>query len=353
MSKQVLEYIWLDGYDTKNIRSKIKIVDSSEINGLDPESYPEWGFDGSSTQQAPGKNSDVILKPVRCVHNPIPEMFGSSEFESIIVLCDLLTPDRKPHESSHRAELEIVAEKYKKHKTWFAFEQEYTMYDQKTEKPYNWPSSGFPSPQGKYYCGVGSDVAWGREISNKHLEACLRANISIAGTNAEVMPSQWEYQTGPLEALEAADTLWISRFLINRIAEEYNVVIMLDPKPIKGDWNGAGCHTNFSTIEMRENCPEEDWTRICKSIGNRMNEHIDVYGNENHERLTGDHETCNIEEFSYGISDRGASIRIPPSMVENGKGYLEDRRPAANINPYTVCKVLLESVCGSYEPALI
>ena len=348
MIRLVLEYVWLDGNAVKNLRSKIKVMNVEEFRGFEPEHYPDWGFDGSSTNQAPGNKSDVILKPVRVIENPLYRPNASSGDMSLIVLCDVANPNGKPHETSTRAGLVELAEKYESHKMWFAFEQEYTIYDGEGTAPYRWPISGFPSPQGKYYCGVGDDVAWGRDISNDHLEACLWADMSIVGTNAEVMPSQWEFQTGPLEALDAADNLWLARFLLNRVGEQHGCTIKLDPKPIKGDWNGAGCHTNFSTRQMRNKCPEEHWTAICEAIGERVDEHLKVYGHQNHERLTGEHETCSIEEYRFGESDRGASIRVPPAIVKEGKGYLEDRRPAANIDPYLVCGVLLETVCGAY-----
>ena len=235
--------------------------------------------------------------------------------------------------------------KYDFHEMWFAFEQEYTIYDMHGTSPYLWPKSGFPPEQGRYYCGVGADVAWGREVCDDHMGACLRAGLPMSGTNAEVMPSQWEFQTGPQLLLWQQISFWISRFILNRVAADHNLTIKLDPKPVKGDWNGAGCHTNFSTKEMRKDCADWQQENICAAIGKRVKEHIAVYGHDNSERLTGEHETQHISKFSYGVADRGASIRIPPAMAEFNKGYLEDRRPAANIDPYEVCNVLLETVC--------
>ena len=349
--KNILEYVWLDGYEVKNLRSKIKVVDAECRLGPgftpDIESFPEWGYDGSSTGQATGDFSDVILKPVKCMHNPFFKSDSNEIANSFIVLCDIMNPDGSVHESSTRSGLVDLDKKYAEHDMWFAFEQEYTIYDATGTSPYNWPVSGFPEGQGRYYCGIGGDVAWGRDISDEHLMMCLEHNLCIVGTNAEVMPSQWEFQSGPLTALDAADNLWLSRFLLNKIAEKHHATISLDPKPIKGDWNGAGCHTNFSTKAMREKCGKEEWTEICEAIGERTSEHMAVYGNLNHERLTGDHETCSMEDFRFGESDRGAAIRIPPVTSANSKGYLEDRRPAANIDPYLVCKVLLETVCES------
>jgi len=350
----ILEYLWLDGYahneehpqDVANIRSKVKVIEGNKIGSI--EDLPLWSFDGSSTMQASGNKSDCLLKPVFVCNNPL--RFSSSH-STHIVMCEVLNADGTPHKSNARAKLTEVWNKHKKHKMWFALEQEYAIYDQYGENPYMRPDNGYPSPQGRYYCGVGSDVAWGRQISDEHLEACIDAGLPISGTNAEVMPSQWEYQIGPSEAPTIADQHWVSRFLLNRIAEKYKATIKLDPKPVKGDWNGTGCHINFSTEEMRKNLNIQDVEIICKALENNIPKHLSMYGKCNEQRLTGKHETCSIHQFRYGDADRGASIRIPPGVLKAGKGYLEDRRPAANIDPYEACMVLMDTVCGVYQPS--
>lgn len=348
----ILEYIWLDGYahneerpnDVANVRSKIKIV-KEDIKNLN--AIPAWSFDGSSTMQASGNKSDCVLKPVYYVSHPL--IGRTCEHMAYIVLCEVFNADGTPHSSNTRAMLRQLEEKYKKHNMWFALEQEYAIYDKYGENPYLWPDKGYPAPQGRYYCGVGADVAWGREISEEHMFACLEAGLKIGGTNAEVMPSQWEFQIGPSLATEISDQLWVSRFLLSRIAEKYDATIKLDPKPVKGDWNGTGCHINFSTASMRKAMSYEDVARICNALEGNINKHLAVYGKQNEQRLTGKHETCSIKQFRFGEADRGASIRIPPGVLQAGKGYLEDRRPAANIDPYEACRVLMETVCESHE----
>ncbi|OGH74014.1 MAG: glutamine synthetase [Candidatus Magasanikbacteria bacterium RIFCSPHIGHO2_02_FULL_51_14] len=336
--KIMAEYIWMDGAKpTAKLRSKTKILGGS-VSKL--EEIPMWGFDGSSTAQAEGHDSDRQLKPVAYVRDPIR---GG---DNILVLCEVLYPDGRPHESNTRAHLREVAEMYKDHDPWFGFEQEYTFFD--GARPLGWPSHGFPAPQFGYYCGVGDDEVFGRAVVEEHMKACIDAGISIYGINAEVMPAQWEFQIGTLGPLENSDQLWIARWMLYRIGEKHGVSATLYPKPVKGDWNGAGCHTNFSTKAMRAPGGIEVIRAACEKLGRRHKDHIEVYGAHNEERLTGLHETCSINDFRYGVSDRGASIRIPMATNAQGFGYLEDRRPAANMDPYQVCAALIKTVCGNW-----
>ncbi len=335
MAKITAEYIWIDGQKpTAKLRSKTKIIDDVKKLG----DIPEWGFDGSSTYQAGGHFSDLLLRPVRYVPDPL------HRDQDILVLCEVLNPDGSVHWSNTRAHLREVAEKYKDHEPWFGIEQEYTFFD--GNKPLGWPDRGFPAPQGGYYCGVGNDEVFGREVVEAHAEACMRAGIAIVGTNAEVMPAQWEFQIGALPPLEMADELWLARWLLYRIGEEFNVAATLYPNPVKGDWNGAGAHTNFSTKHTREKGGMKVIEEAMKKLAKRHEDHIKVYGAHNEERLTGMHETAPIHEFRYGTSDRGASVRIPMATANQGYGYFEDRRPAANMDPYQVCAILIETVCG-------
>lgn len=332
------EYIWMDGLQpTAKLRSKTKILDRG-VRSL--EDLPDWGFDGSSTEQAEGHASDCMLKPVFFVKDPIR---GD---EHVLVLCEVFNADGSVHVSNTRAHLREVADMYKNEEPWFGIEQEYTFFD--GVKPLGWPDHGFPAPQGGYYCGVGADEVFGREIAEAHMEACLEAGLSLSGINVEVMPGQWEFQIGPLGPLEVSDQIWMARWLLYRIAEEVGVSATLYPKPVKGDWNGAGAHTNFSTKRMRERGGIEIIRQACEKLGRKHKEHIAQYGAHNEERLTGLHETCSINEFRYGVSDRGASIRIPMQTDRDGYGYLEDRRPAANMDPYKVTAALIKTCCGSW-----
>ena len=322
-----LEYLWLDGCTPTQIRYKTKVVKEF---GKSNEA-PIWGFDGSSTEQADGNNSDCVLKPVRVYPNPL-------ETNSSIVLCEVWNVDDTPHESNTRRLLEeTITDDIDE---WVGFEQEYTLF--KGGKPYGWPSVGQPPPQGDYYCGRNI----GEKVSREHMNACIEAGISICGTNAEVMLGQWEYQIGAGGSIHMSDGLWVARWLLERICEEHELVISLHPKPIQGDWNGAGCHTNFSTKEMRGDGGYDEILEACEKLSKNPQEHIDAYGQDNDQRLTGLHETCSITEFRYGVSDRGASIRIPWQVKRDKKGYLEDRRPASNCDPYVVSQKLIETICS-------
>ena len=328
------EYIWLDGYQpTQSLRSKTKIIAD------DVTTPPIWGFDGSSTEQATGEHSDCVLNPVFQCPDPIR---GG---RNILVMCEVLDADTlKPHASNTRAACAKVAKKYAKHDTWFGLEQEYTML-RADGSPIGFPASGgYPGPQGPYYCGVGTGKIMGRDIIEEHTQACIDAGLSISGTNPEVMPGQWEFQVGPLGPLDVSDQLHVARWLLHRIAEDYDVVISLDAKPVRGDWNGAGCHTNFSTIGMREDYAAVE--RACKALGTKIELHVNNYGAGIQERLTGLHETAPWNKFSYGVSNRGASVRIPWQVEKDGKGYAEDRRPNANMDPYVVTRLIIDTVCG-------
>ncbi len=329
MGKFKFEYIWLDGGKPEpSLRSKTKVLDMDFFDG-DIEHLPIWSFDGSSTEQAEGHFSDCLLKPVRVVTDPARK-------NGFLVMCEVLNPDGSPHPSNTRATFEDDKD------CWFGFEQEYVLT--RHGLPLGFPKQGYPRPQGPYYCSVGYENCAGRNIVEEHFDLCLNAGIQLTGINAEVMLGQWEFQCFARGAKRAADDLWLARYLLHRSTEKYEVVVEFHPKPVQGDWNGSGLHTNFSTKRMREEGGEEYFKAICETFGKFHNEHIAVYGSGNEMRLTGLHETQAIDKFSYGVSDRGASIRIPVGTAEKWKGYLEDRRPASNADPYRIVARILETL---------
>ncbi len=377
MSKIFLEYIWLDGNNPQNLRSKTKVVDNTEILEREgnskqgyPETYPLWSFDGSSTKQAGDKEkynfsgTDCVLKPVYVVDDP----FRGKGHK--LVLCEVYNPDGKtPHKSNTRSKLRglLTDLKFKEYDAnlsevpWFGWEQEYVIthavdpnnhfkYDGGLPLGFNIGlPQGAPRPQGDYYCGVGGLNVIGRDIVEEHLNKCTEIGLNIGGINAEVLIGQWEYQIGPVTALNGSDQLWISRYILERVAEKKGLGISYHPKPVNGDWNGSGCHVNFSTKEMRDKGGLKKILEACEKLKERHEEHISVYGEFNDKRLTGKHETSSMETFSFGNSDRGSSIRIPVHTYTNERGYFEDRRPAANCDPYKVSNIMIETVFSKTE----
>jgi glutamine synthetase len=326
------EYIWIDGVQpTPMLRSKTKIVADDAEPGI-------WGFDGSSTEQAPGDDSDCVLRPVFVCPDPLR---GG---RNVLVMAEVLLVDLKPHPSNTRAACVKTAKKYAAQEPWFGIEQEYTML-KANGRPLGFPEEGYPGAQGPYYCGVGTGRIMGRDIIEIHTQACIDAGLQISGTNPEVMPGQWEFQIGPLGPPDIGDHMYVARWLLHRVAEDFDVIISFDAKPEKGDWNGAGAHTNFSTNTMREDYGAVE--RACKALEAKWELHVKNYGHGIEERLTGKHETAPWNKFSYGVSNRGASVRIPWQVHKEGKGYIEDRRPNANMDPYTVSRLITETVCSA------
>lgn len=354
-----LEYIWLDGSEPQQLRSKTKIIEN--IDGSKSQDFPAWSFDGSSTLQAKagkGENTDCLLNPVFITTDP----FRGHPHK--LVLCEVLNPDGTAHQTNHRRPLvsgikQWGLENQKKSKApWFGWEQEYTLTHKPmvpfgagegiplgfTFEPHTGYLSNIPRPQGDYYCGIGADSVVGREIVEEHMDMCMNIGLDISGINAEVLLGQWEYQIGPVTTLSGSDQLWMSRYILQRVAEKHNVNVSLHPKPVKGDWNGTGCHVNFSSKEMREEGGLDIIQKTMAKLERFQKEHIEVYGLYNEQRLTGEHETSSINEFSWGYSTRDTSIRIPAQAILEKRGYFEDRRPASNCDPYQVSLRMLNTV---------
>ncbi|GMR32913.1 hypothetical protein PMAYCL1PPCAC_03108, partial [Pristionchus mayeri] len=333
-----VKYVWVDGTG-EYLRSKTKVFDFEPKNASE---LPTWNFDGTSTGQAIGDESDVFMKPVALFRDPFRP--GPNK----LVLCETLDKNGKPTASNNRKEcVEVMKKAFDQH-PWFGMEQEYTLLDM-DKHPLGWPRRGFPGPQGPYYCGVGADKVYGREIVEAHARACMYAGIKLSGTNAESMPSQWEFQVGPCEGIEMGDQLWMARFILHRICEDFGVIVSLDPKPVVGDWNGAGCHANFSTQAMREPGGYAHIEEAIEKLSKVHNHHIAYYdphgGRDNERRLTGAHETETIDAFSSGVANRQCSIRIPKQTFDDQFGYFEDRRPSSNCDPYTVTSALVKTCC--------
>ncbi len=338
MTKYKLEYIWLDGKTpVPGLRGKTQLKSFEKPPTL--ADIPNWGFDGSSTMQAEGKSSDCVLKPVALYPD-------ASRKDGYIVLSEVMHADGTAHSTNYRATIENDPD------FWVGFEQEYFLY--RGGRPLGFPKDGYPTtPQGPYYCGVGysnmGNIA--RQIVEEHLELCLAAGINHEGINAEVAKGQWEFQIFAKGSAKAADDVWTTRYLMMRLCEKYEVDVELHCKPIRGDWNGSGMHTNFSTKYIREVGGKPYFESLMKAFSGNVAAHIAVYGPDNNLRLTGHHETQAIDKFSYGLSDRGASIRMPINFIKDGyKGYLEDRRPNSEADPYQIVSQILKTINSVPKP---
>jgi glutamine synthetase len=355
--KLVVEYVFIDAFN--KTRSKTRIILPNGVNSENVNMFHigDWTADGSSTGQSVTARSDVIIRPVALFKDPFN--VSNEKIQYFITLCDVYNQDGTPHITNNRANLfksllNINAEKYKDSDPLFGIEQEYViMQINGNKEPYGWTTDtinmqlrgGIKAPEESiFYCGVGSNCSFGREIALEHMNKCIDAGVAICGINAEVAPSQWEFQIGLCTPLDVSDNLWMARYILDRVSEKYNVGISYHPKPYGNAWNGSGGHTNFSTRQMREPNGLPHIYNAIKKLKKHHNEHMSVYGKDNNLRLTGIHETSSIDTFTYEESNRGSSIRIPAHVIADKRGYFEDRRPAANMDPYLVCGAIVSSV---------
>ena len=341
-----LDYIWLD--NEKNFRSKIKVwnidTSTSKFNGKNYDVLPEWTYDGSSTKQADGEDSEIVLKPVAI----FPKLAGHGYY----VLCatynlepeidnnGIQTWKYTPTRNNTWHNANEVFEKYKDEKPWYGLEQEYFININDRTRVDN--------EQGQYYCSVGTDNCFYREIAEEHMEECLKCGINISGINAEVAPNQWEFQVGPVEGIHAANQLLLSRYLLIKLCEKKKVRVNFHPKPlyhVQQSVNGSGCHTNFSTENMRKEGGMTYIQNACSRLEKEHKKHMENYGIDNELRMSGECETAKFDTFSSGKADRTSSVRIPLFVERDGYGYFEDRRPASNCDPYLVTSLILETTC--------
>jgi glutamine synthetase len=344
------EYVWCSGKDTyHDLRSKVKTLNFSEeelkaavANPAEVfKSMSEWNFDGSSTKQAAGKDTEIIVKPVASWAHPF-----ITDIPAFVVLAECFFPNGEPTPDNTRC----IARSVFEHQAaagqapWFGLEQEYVLY--KDARPLGWPADGTePAPQGPYYCSNGANVAHGRNLAQKHYTTCLKMGLKLSGTNAEVMPGQWEYQIGPCESIESGDHTLMSRWAYVRLCEEFGVEVNFESKPKKGDWNGSGLHCNFSTEAMRAPNGIDVIHSSIKNLATDPFRDVAAYGADNIERLSGEHETSRLDVFNYDVGTRHTSCRIPNAVTAAKCGYFEDRRPSSSADPYLVTSRLFASAC--------
>ena len=371
------EYVWIDGAGGPRSKTRMIYIDEEPFNDTNRYNnlnfYPIWNYDGSSTMQAAGDDSEVLLNPVAVWSDPFET---ESNIISRLVLCETMYPDGTYPETSTRHKAVEIFNKKLSAKPWYGIEQEFyiftknnldayvEMHDDAKQDRCLGRYNGKLEQQGRYYCGVGGTNVFGRQIVINAFNKCIQMGLNVSGMNAEVGPGQWEIQVGPCEGIAAGDELTMLRYVLTRVSEKYLVEVNFEPKPLVGDWNGSGCHTNYSTVDMREGrtltsdeqavadykgtgrSSASGYECIMEAIGKlseKHEDHMKVYGDNNHLRMTGLHETANYDVFKYGVADRSASIRIPRSVQKDQKGYLEDRRPGSNIDPYVVTSKIFET----------
>jgi len=211
----IIEYVWLDGHN--NLRSKARTMKHICKNPYDLKiiDIPKWNYDGSSTEQADSENSEVILNPCAIYKCPF------REGNNYLVLCDTYDTNNNPLNSNHRVKANNVFKSKLDEEPWYGIEQEFFMIDMNSKQPLNVKNLNL---KGKHYCGIGINHKT-RKIMDEMYDACLYSNLDISGINAEVAEGQWEYQIGPVCGINASDQLLISRYIIQRIAEKYEVLI--------------------------------------------------------------------------------------------------------------------------------
>lgn len=359
VSPIIVEYVFLGGQNTHHdFRSKARTIyvrTESAQSVPEASDLPEWNFDGSSTgqmakmtDQGTTLDTEILIRPVRVFKHPF--LPSDAALPAFVCLCETYYPDGRPTICNTRVLANEVFKRDLDSKPWFGLEQEYVLY--KNGQPLGWPTDGSePAAQGPYYCGTGVNNAHGREHAMLHYTTCIKMGIKLAGLNAEVMPGQWEYQVGPCEGIEAGDHVVMARWVYLRLMEQQGVDVNFNSKPKKGDWNGSGMHTNFSTLKMREANGMSEIKEALSRLAKTYLSDICYYGQDNNERLSGIHETSKYDEFSHGVGTRHTSCRVPNQVEKDGHGYFEDRRPSSSADPYLVTARLFGSSQGIAAPA--
>ena len=350
----ITEYVWISDYKLPIIRSKVRVL--PELHTLCTDQLLDleldWSYDGSSTGEASAeKNTEVVLKPVKVYIDPLHESTESVKY--YIVLCETYNCDGiTPCLNNNRRSTVDILERNKDNKELFGIEQEYFVLPHPYDSKPMIDLMDTYEASGKYYCGVGTKHISHTErvIVDEHIKACAAAGVHIFGTNKEVAPHQWEYQIGTCTGLEVADDLWIARYLIERISEKYGMYVTLHPKPFNSDrYNGSGAHTNVSTDLLRNSTDHTTILGLVEKLERVHSEHMELYGDYNNLRMSGTCETSSFEQFTYGVGSRSSSVRIPTKTWDNKCGYIEDRRPSANMDPYLVVAKIIDTFNRSDE----
>lgn len=309
-------YIWIDATG-ENIRLKDRIL--NEIPKLIAD-IPKWSYAENPPYQT-GSSIEMMLYPRALYRNP----FKPGKHD-VIVMCDTYQPDGSPFHTNHRHAMQTSVDKTIEQEPIFGIEQKYTLLDEQGQ-PFIRPKNELM--EGTNYCGVGFNGIYARDLVESHALACLYAGIDFSGTNADEFPLQWRYKIGPSVGIQAADDLWVSRYILVRIAEEFGICVTL--KSIEGDRNQTRAHINYSTAAMRADGGIKVIREAIKLLEHEHNEHLKVF----------DAHESKIDTFSWDVADRNVSVRVPESVAESEKELLKDRGPPSNMDPYVVCNALL------------
>ncbi|XP_070391237.1 glutamine synthetase-like isoform X1 [Dermacentor albipictus] len=334
-------YVFVDA-TLENVRSKMRVL---RYEPKSPEECPRSTFCGAGTDQWPdaGVDSELYLLPVALFKDPF--LKGRNK----LVLCEVLNADEQPHETNTRHPCKKAMEAVKEEEPWFGIEQEYAILEQ-NGVPIGWPkqSHSLKCCQ-SYFYAVGSENTAGRQVADAHIKACSYAGVKLYGSNVEAVISQWEYQIGPLPGVETGDHLWISRYILQRVAEDFGVVVSFEPRPFKSlKMPGCAGHINFSTKSSRSEGGLDWINKAIAKLELKHELHLKAYDprkDANKERLRGNLMATPSREFSAAVSAKTVCVRIPRLTKVAGRGFFEDRRPGANVEPYRAMQRLVETLC--------
>lgn len=329
-------YLWcgING----DLHTKIKIIKNISKRGIyNPHKYPKWDYDGSSCGQATVINSEVKIIPKVVKKDPFLNKTKNNSYIGVIILCESIDKNNKPVSGNYRTQADKIFKKYKSYYPWFGFELEFFLMKQDSLENINYHN--------RYYCSIGYQKAFYRDFMEEVVEKSCLIGIDVKGYNFEVAPKQAEIQVFGC-GIKASDDYIFLKYIMALCSEKYNIYINYHPKPYLYR-NGSGCHINFSTIYTRENGGYDIIDKYTNNLKKCHDETINnYYGKDNDKRLTGSNETCSFKNFKKGVGDRTASIRIPQKTYIEQKGYLEDRRPASNIDPYLASLWLFMKACN-------
>jgi glutamine synthetase len=349
-----MEYLWIDAFDTIRSKTKVKMFNSTDFKKLpsefgevgsvefDKNLIPEWYFDGSSTNQSCEQNSDVILKPKFICLDP----FNESNNISFLVLCDTYNSNDTPHKTNKRVECSIIEEQSTRQNPLFGISQEYIICFLDSSIGNNFYQ--YAKNESPYYCGIGSNKIAIRNIMNDHLTKCLKAGLHFRGMNTGIEANKGEFQLGELSMTLIGDELWVARYILIRVCELYNAYPVFESKDIEKyeKYDISKGYVNFSTNKMRSENGFDNIIETCEKLKLKHKEYLDICGIESTNTNCGIENTnSHCENFNFGVSNRTTSVRIPFNAEKNKKGYLEDRRAPANMNPYVVTSIIVKTTC--------